>query len=171
MSLSREQLPKVLKLHRSICASTTLQVFQGTRHTVVFKEALDKPNSAKALNAIAPNIIHSLDSTYLQALASKCHSFDIPLVAIHDCFLVRLTDYDFLKTQLVQQFIVLYTQTSFLHEFHAECLAQIKGYGYTIENGYVVGEAKGDLRIPRLPPIGDSIEFKKRVEKAHYLAT
>ena len=65
-------------------------------------------NTRRQLGAIAPNFIHSMDSTHLMATVLNTHK-DLNIMAIHDCYATHAADLAELHRVLREQFVSLYS--------------------------------------------------------------
>ena len=64
-----------------------------------------KPNQAKHLSSISPNVVHSWDSALLHLAFAY---FDKPFFTIHDCVLGRSCDMDEMSHCIRQEFVEMY---------------------------------------------------------------
>lgn len=65
-------------------------------------------NKRKAASGIAPNFVHSLDSTHLMMVLCAAEGLDI--VPIHDSLATHAADVDVLHKHIREQFVKLYTE-------------------------------------------------------------
>jgi DNA-directed RNA polymerase len=79
-----------------------------------------KFNKQKVVNAIAPNLVHSLDAAHLVAVANACAREEITLTTIHDCFATTANLVPRLQRILLEQLYELYVGAG------GEVLAQIR---------------------------------------------
>jgi DNA-directed RNA polymerase len=62
------------------------------------KQSLDKLNKNKQVNAIIPNIIHSLDSSHLINLINTIIIINFkPFICVHDCFVTHSNNLEYLS--------------------------------------------------------------------------
>jgi DNA-directed RNA polymerase len=78
----------VSNLYR-LARTKTMKVWLGDksrRHVVAY--GYGAFCTEKAVNAVAPNFVHSLDAAHMVAVANRCADAEIDLACVHDCFAV-----------------------------------------------------------------------------------
>jgi DNA-directed RNA polymerase len=100
------------KLHKT---SLSFNINYKRIKTVVYKKK-NIMDLVKSKAAIAPNIIHSLDSSLLSFIVNDFDKKDI--LTIHDCFMVLPNDMKDLYELLVKQYINVYCDHDFLNSFN-----------------------------------------------------
>jgi DNA-directed RNA polymerase len=91
---------------------------------------LDK---TKQIQAVIPNIIHSLDASHLIKIILSAHKDKFkPIISVHDCFgtlpnLMKNLDY-----RVKKEFVELYSQSEFLNNFHQRFIQSIKDNQFDI---------------------------------------
>ena len=132
----------------------------GKRRKVVLKSVIDKLNTSKQIQAIIPNIIHSLDASHLMKVILSCvKSGCYPVITIHDCFGTHPNKMEKLSYKVKSEFALLYTKENFLMKFHRHILSNIRANNYKValKNGlYFVYSKKDDawINIPEVPKLG-----------------
>lgn len=82
---------------------------KGLRMQVSFKYKTDELDKNKQKNAIAPNVVHSLDATHLMMTVCAAHDQDIKHFAlIHDSFGTHAANTDLLFRIVREQMVELY---------------------------------------------------------------
>jgi DNA-directed RNA polymerase len=92
--------------------------YQGRRIRVSLREHLDSVDARKQASAIAPNFVHSMDASHLQAVVNRMVNEKVTdsFSVIHDSFGVHACDVDELNFVIRDEFINLYS-TSQLEKF------------------------------------------------------
>ena len=86
----------------------------GTRLRVRFNDETDKIDSRKMVNAIAPNVVHSLDSTHLLLTVLRAAEHQIFSYAlIHDSFGTHAADTERFFQLIRETFVELYCEKVF----------------------------------------------------------
>lgn len=83
-------------------------------------------NRNKSKLAIVPNIIHSLDSTHLNFIVREFINLDLPIVTVHDCFVIHPNNWLFLRDVVIDKYIQLYSDENFLEKYHNSCIELFK---------------------------------------------
>jgi hypothetical protein len=99
--------------------------------TSILKIPIDGINKIKSVNAVKPNIIHSLDAEHLNLVVQTLLTKDIMIATILDCYRIYPNNYYIVKAVTIQEFLDLYSQKSFLLQYHNMCLEKIN-FNYTI---------------------------------------
>jgi DNA-directed RNA polymerase len=113
----------------------------------------------KQINAIIPNIVHSLDGAHLMNVIISAESKGIgPVITVHDCFGTHPNRMAALQYEVKKEFILLYTDHDFLEVFHNRIIQSIQDNNLEIikMGGLprfvsLMGE---EIEIPQLPKIG-----------------
>ena len=88
----------------------------------VTKVYTDKVNRDQSINAIAPNIIHSMDATHLMKTALLCHELGVDdLMVVHDSFAATLGNIDKLTFAVRRAFVDLYKDYNLYEDFRQQC--------------------------------------------------
>lgn len=113
----------------------------------------------KQINAIIPNIVHSLDAAHLMNVIISAESKGIaPVITVHDCFGTHPNKMDALQYEVKKEFILLYSEHNFLETFHNRIIQSIEDNNFEIVK--IAGLPKFVLHmddiieIPQLPKIG-----------------
>lgn len=106
-------------------------------------------------------MIHSLDASHLINLINSASEENFnPVITIHDCFGTLPNHMANLEYKVKKEFILLYTDRKFLHNFHQRFIQNISDNQFEIkyENNksyvYLPSEEKY-LEIPSVPQLGD----------------
>ena len=131
----------------------------GKVKKLVIKENTNKLNNIKQAQAIIPNIIHSLDATHLMYIINSAEKDNFkPIITVHDCFGTLPNLMGKLEHNVKKQFIILYSQSNFLDNFHQRFIQNIIDNQFEIisKNGkdYVIFE-NNLFEIPEKPKLGE----------------
>jgi DNA-dependent RNA polymerase len=118
----------------------------------------------KQNNSIVPNIVHSFDASNIALLveniSSNFKNKKMDLITIHDCFATNSNDVDEMVLKVKLSFIALYSDRSFIEDYHNFILDFIQKTGFVISeissplgeiNTYVTTD-NIRLLIPKVPP-------------------
>lgn len=100
----------------------------------------------KQNNSIVPNVVHSFDASNIALLVEnlsanfKDNKFN--LITIHDCFATNANDVDEMILKVKLSFIALYSNRSFIDDYHNFILDFIKKTGFVISE---ISTPKGDI--------------------------
>ena len=153
--------PSGLKITQNYLKKTnkviSVSIF-GKVKKLVLKTKLNELDKAKQSQAIIPNIIHSLDASHLiNLIKSASENNFYPLIPIHDCFGTLPNLMGQLEHKVKKEFILIYSDSKFLNNFHQRYLQSITDNQYEIINkdgkSFVLylGE---ELEIPSIPKLG-----------------
>lgn len=107
--------------------------FGGKSRKMILRESTGELNKNKQIQAIIPNIIHSLDANHIINLINKAQKEEFyPIITIHDCFGTLPNKMVLLEDKVKTEFILLYTNDSYLKKFHNKILESIKDNNYEI---------------------------------------
>lgn len=143
----------------------------GKNKTLVLREFKDEINKRKQIQAIIPNIIHSLDASHLIKIISYViRRQDNPLynmnylkyiIPVHDCFGTHPNQLGILEEIVKREYIWIYSNEKFLVKFHNKIIKSIKDNNLEIINKdnkiFVVfynNYKKELLLIPEIPKEG-----------------
>lgn len=93
-----------------------------------------KTNTMKSRNAIVPNIIHSLDSTHLNMIIKHFIDLELPILTVHDCFIIHPNHWLILRNAVIDKYIELYADHKFIDSYHSKCLEQFRAANIRIHN-------------------------------------
>lgn len=136
------------------------------RRKFVLRISTEKIAKIKSINAIAPNIIHSMDASYLMKIINILKKSNKNILSIHDCFIIHPNDTQLLISTLITEFILMYTSSKFINEFHRQCLDQIS-LRYEIDDKYIYINDE-QIEIPE-NPFKENREFYINMENANYM--
>ena len=110
--------PTGLKINQMYMQPIQHKVFisyKGKSKTIVLREMIKKVDSRKQINAIIPNIIHSLDAAHLMQIVNRgISNMKYPyILTVHYCFGAQPNNIDELKNLVLTEFIQLYTNEDF----------------------------------------------------------
>ena len=89
-------------------------------------EYLDVVNKTESVNAVAPNIIHSMDATHLMMTALMCQELGVDdLMVVHDSFATNLDGIAGLAWAVRRAFVNLYKEYNLYQEFRDQCAARL----------------------------------------------
>ena len=143
----------------------------GKNKTLVLREFEDEINKRKQIQAIIPNIIHSLDASHLiKIIISVIRRHEDPLynmislkyiIPVHDCFGTHPNQLGILEEIVKREYIWIYSNEKFLVKFHNKIIKNIKDNNLEIINKdnkiFVVfynNYKKELLLIPEIPKEG-----------------
>ena len=134
----------------------------GKNKKLVYNERdnSNKINEGKQIQAIIPNIIHSMDASHLiNVIKSASDKKFYPLITIHDCFGTLPNKMGELEYNIKKEFILLYSNNTFLKNFHKRFIQNIKDNNFDIEiegrKSYInLDHTNKKLEIPIMPKIG-----------------
>lgn len=158
---------RYLKMKKKV---VSVNLFGKTKKFVIRKNEKDL-NQNKQVQAIIPNIIHSLDASHLinLILSAKKDNFH-PIISVHDCFGTLPNKMKYLDFKVKTEFINIYSQSNFLINFHERFIQNIKDNQFEIVNkdgkSFVVFDKgrnkrlfdiypKELIEIPSVPQPGD----------------
>jgi DNA-directed RNA polymerase len=87
------------------------------QHKIMVREATERTRIRAMQNAIAPNLVHSLDATHLVFTALRMEAAGLDMVAIHDSFGTHPCDVPKLAVAVREAFVELYDGTNVLADF------------------------------------------------------
>lgn len=129
---------------------------------LVLREWTEKSDNNKQIQAIIPNIIHSLDANHLINIVNTCSYLEhkIDVITIHDCFGTHPNDMEILEYNVRKEFILLYTHENFLEKFHNRFLQSIKDNNVDIFRDHELNKEFIEIQninifIPDLPKLGE----------------
>jgi DNA-directed RNA polymerase, mitochondrial len=131
----------------------------GKTKTITYRKKIDKLDKNKQVQAIIPNIIHSLDATHLINLINNAITNNFTnILTVHDCFGTHPNQIDELFFVVKKEFILLYTQDNFLKTFHNRALQSFKDNNFIIfkdeEGNNYLQPYKKRFMIPNIPELG-----------------
>lgn len=131
---------------------------RGKSKKMVLRDWTDKVDKNKQVNAIIPNIIHSLDASHLiNLINSAINNKFTPILTIHDCFGTHPNLMDKLSYEVKKEFILLYSNPNFLQLFHNRVIQSIKDNNFETrekDNSIYVIIKRKVKKLPDCPKIG-----------------
>lgn len=155
-------IPKGAKITQNYNQSVVYKVpltFGEENKSLILREWNDKVDNFKQVQAIIPNIIHSLDATHLVNIVNSASDIDLgPVITVHDCFGTHPNKMSDLVYLVKKEFVLLYSQEEFLVKFHERIMQSIEDNGYvTRVNRKNISQVRiGEKwnNIPVLPKMG-----------------
>lgn len=168
--------PSGLKLtqHYNISEQNKVSIrFGKSSNTVVLRRKTSKLDKKKQVQAIIPNIIHSLDASHLINLINTAISNKFnQIITVHDCFGSQANDVAKLIDLVKKEFILLYTQSNFLNLYHDRFIQSLKDNNYTVEKDENGLEYFKPLRriiyLPKKPILGN-LDIEKIINSKHFI--
>ena len=123
-------LPSGLEVHQSYLESKSIKIkpFNTIKASITLSTASSKLDKDKNMNALMPNLIHSLDGYTLMnliRLLGKQHP-DINFYCVHDCFAVTIDKIELLLSILRSVYTMLYSDDKYLLNFDLGVINKIK---------------------------------------------
>jgi len=152
---------QITQLYNKTITKKASIVLGSKTKSVVFRELTESSDRRKQVQAIIPNIVHSLDSAHLMLILEKAHKFGIiDVLTIHDCFGTHPNDMENLKKLIILEFVKIYTDIDFLSKFHNRVIQSIEDHGMKIQtddsgNYFVIPRRSKKFHIPNLPIKGN----------------
>ena len=89
--------------------------YYGTNKTAVIRLPPENTQNKKQIQAIIPNIIHSLDASHLINVINTAYDTNIhPVIFVHDCFATHPNKMEQLSNIVTSEFVILYSESDFL---------------------------------------------------------
>jgi len=170
--------PSGLKITQSYSRSTLNKVainMGGKTRSMILREWTEKLDKIKQVQAVIPNIIHSLDATHLINLLNYADDNKFkPIITIHDCFGTHPNKLEELSFMVKKEFVLLYTQSNFLENFHDRIIQAIKDNQYIIYKDKEIGEQfvrinRKTYIIPQVPKLG-SLDLQNILESKYMIS-
>lgn len=135
----------------------------GKNKTAVWKKWTKEKDTRAEVQAIIPNIIHSMDASHLMEVIYKWSKKYEYILTIHDCFGCHPNDMLNLSTLVREEFINLYSNKDFLKNIHEKFTRNLLDYKVPVleKNGKMCAviinkhKRKEYLELPILPKFGD----------------
>ncbi len=120
--------PNGLELFQSYNLSKIKKIkinFLGKNRTAVLRKWTENKDCKREVQAIIPNIIHSLDASHLTMLINK---WDKNILPIHDCYGTHPNDMINLSELVRETFVLLYSNNDFLKNIDTKFRNNLKDY-------------------------------------------
>ena len=147
----------------------------GKTKKIVLKENTDKIDQNKQVQAIIPNIIHSLDASHLMKIIINAINENFsPVITIHDCFGTLPNKMGDLEHRVKKEFILLYSDNKFLNDFHNRFLQNLKDNHFEIKfdeqsnKSYVLIEDEL-FELPDMPQQGE-LDLEKIIKSKYMIS-
>nr|QWO71393.1 RNA polymerase [Termitomyces bulborhizus] len=132
----------------------------GKTKKLVLRENDSKLDASKQSQAIIPNIIHSLDASHLMNLIKTASENNFnPIITIHDCFGTLPNQMGTLEHRVKKEFILLYSKSAFLTNFHNRFIQSLTDNHFEIinenEKSYIILSPSSRIEIPSEPRMGE----------------
>ena len=121
----------------------TLERKNGAKNSSVVY--LEEVNATQSVNAVAPNIIHSMDATHLMLTALRCETSGVDdLMVVHDSFATTLGNIGTLASEVRLAFVQLYGDPDYnlYEDFKQQCAERLE-------------DPERIARLPAVPDMGD----------------
>jgi len=149
--------------------------FLGKNRTAVLRKWTDVKDTRREVQAIIPNIIHSLDASHLRMLINKWDKYILP---IHDCFGTHPNDMFKLSELVRETFVLLYSDMNFLKNIDDKFKQNLHDYKVKIiskdDEDFVEIEVSRNksifLPMPVLPKSGN-LKLNDIIIKGQYMIT
>jgi hypothetical protein len=153
---------------------TTINLL-GRNKKAVLRVWTDKKDTRKEVQAIIPNIIHSLDASHINGIINEWSGYILP---IHDCFGTHPNNMEKLGNVVRVCFVNLYSDKNFLIKIDNKLKENLRDYKVETvkdEDGeeYVRIKYKKrwlKLPLPILPELGE-LNINEIIEKGKYMIT
>jgi len=143
----------------------------------VLRKRGDKVNNTKQIQVIIPNVIHSMDSSYLINLINTAYLNNFkPVITIHDCFGTHPNKMGQLEYNVKKEFVLLYSQENFLEKFHNRIIQSIldnnkeiitkdnKKFVLNFKNNEII-----ELEIPEIPKLSE-LDINKIINSKYMIS-
>src|SRR5699024_8550990 len=77
--------------------------------TVLVREPTDGVNNRSMVNAVSPNLVHSLDAAHLTMVADSMRGLGYSMVGVHDSFGTHPCDVQHMNSIIRRRFVELYS--------------------------------------------------------------
>lgn len=127
------------------------------KRDIFIKIPTEKISKQRQVNALMPNIIHSMDAGNIVNLIKKIKKYDLNLLTIHDCFGTHASDVPVVQHEVKVGFVELYCKRDFITRFHETSLRSITER----EDCYIMGNVvykngcEIDQKVPSMPDMGE----------------
>jgi len=161
------------KYMKSKESKLAIRIF-GKTNKIVLREKVDKIDKNKQVQAIIPNIIHSLDATHLINVINNSFNNNLySIITIHDCFGTLPNSMDKLNYLVKKEFILLYSQDNFLDKFHNKMIETLIDNNIQVifENDKPVKAIFNEeiFNIPSIPKLG-KLDLEKIIESRYMIS-
>lgn len=150
----------------------------GLSNSLVLRKITDRMDTAKQVQAIIPNVIHSLDASHLINIINTAikNKFG-PILTIHDCFGTHPNKMGYLSDLVKKEFVLLYSEANFLDKFHNNVIEWIKKNNFEVleeKKGktikYTIFDSnENKYYVPEKPKMG-KLKYKN-ILKSKYIIT
>lgn len=107
--------------------------FAKASKTVILRRKTSLLNKQKQIQAIIPNVIHSLDASHLINFINTAISNKFsPVISIHDCFGTHPNKIEELTFLVKKEFILLYTNPGYLTLYEKRVIQSLKDNNFKI---------------------------------------
>lgn len=144
----------------------------GKNRTAVLRNWTNDVDTRKEVQAIIPNIIHSLDASHLNLVVNSWNNYILP---IHDCFGTHPNNMESLANLVRLKFVEIYAKKDYLKNIDKKFRLMLKDNSIELvlkNNIEYVKIPKKDrylyLEIPKLPEMG-KLNIKDIIKKGKYM--
>lgn len=130
--------------NRSEIETASFRMGDKIRSMVLKVKDKSRMHTSKQVQAIIPNIIHSLDASHLiNILTTADSNIFKPIITVHDCLGTHPNKMEELSSLVKKEFISLYLSENFFKKFHKKILESIK------DNNIEIYKDKGRNKISK----------------------
>lgn len=143
----------------------------GKRKTITKRIPIkDKINLKKQNEGIVPNIIHSFDASNISLLIKELlkNKNNINILTIHDCFATSSNDVDLMVFNVKVAFSMLYSNKSFVNDYHNLIIDYVVKSKYKIVGNVVYIEDGKKVKLPTPPTFENFKDFKDNILGSQY---
>nr|QWO71387.1 RNA polymerase [Termitomyces sp. T70a] len=133
--------------------------FAGVTKNLIIKEWTKDMDKRAQINAVIPNIVHSLDASHLMQVIKTCESCKLTqIMPIHDCFGCLPNNLNCLFKIIKIEFINIYSKEEFLTQYQNYVENHLKVIGFEIKESegkkFVIYNTRARIELPVAPEIG-----------------
>nr|QWO71390.1 RNA polymerase [Termitomyces sp. T123] len=133
--------------------------YAGVTKKIVIKEWIKDLDKKAQINAVIPNIVHSLDASHLMQVIKTCEDLNIDnILPIHDCFGCHPNNLEIVFKIIKMEFINIYSQEEFLTKYQNYVENHLKVIGFEVKElkgkKWVIYRNNSKLELPVAPKIG-----------------
>lgn len=148
--------------------------FKNTSISVILRKDVNKLDNKKQIQAIIPNIVHSLDAAHLINIVNTCLKKynSLSVLTVHDCFGTHPNNLEQLKFIVILEFVKLYTEQNFLQLFHNRVLQSFSDNKIEVfkddKGKEYIKPKRTKIYFPDLPQPGN-LNLEKIMESQYFI--
>ena len=148
--------------------------FANKTNKVVLREKTQKLDTRKQINAIIPNIIHSLDASHLMNIIESAISLNINnILPVHDCFGTHPNLVNKLRHLVKCEFVGLYLDSNYLELYHQRFIQSLNDNHFQVlvddEGRSYIKPNRKKYYIPELPKLGN-LDLSKILDSQYFIS-